>query len=108
MIRSPAEGRGFVWYLLEELELLRLLLVGLLFVAEVLLGVALLVLEPLHLVPELQGLPLQLLVLLHALVQLIAQIFGFLFQLTLDGHFLLSLMLDPAYLEIWNKWFVCF
>lgn len=86
-------------YLLEQPELLRLLRRGLLFVAEVLLGVALLLLKCLHLVPELQGLALQLLVLLHTLVQLILEIFGFLLQLTLNGYFLLSLMLDPVYLE---------
>lgn len=87
-----------IFYLLEGPELLWLLLVGPLFVAAVLLGVALLMLKSYHLAPEVQGLPLQLLVFLHTLVQLVSEIFSFLLQLTLNGYFRLPLMLYPIYL----------
>lgn len=70
----------WIFYLLEKPKLLWLLL------------------KYYHLVPEVQGLPLQLLVFLHTLVQLISEIFSFLFQLTLNGYFRLPLMLYPIYL----------
>lgn len=99
-----------IFYQLEKSELLWLLQMGPFFVTAVLLGVALLVLKCYHLIPEVQGLPLQLLVFLHTLVQLISEIFSFLLQLTLNGYFLLPLMLYPIYLvrKNWKKLFLSF